>query len=155
MCFYFSHLTCTFHFNCCLNKIFVIVIVIVIVKHDIKRTWAVIDETLHRKKRESPSHIFFHNGKSLKDSQEIAKAFNEYFISIGPSLTNIIKGNNHYIKYLKYPTVSGLKLEPIVESKTRKLIEHLKNKTGTGIYGVSNKLIKIAVNELVLYCIVL
>ena len=29
MCFYFSHLTCTFHFNCCLNKIFVIVIVIV------------------------------------------------------------------------------------------------------------------------------
>ena len=31
MCFYFSHLTCTFHFNCCLNKIFVIVIIIVIV----------------------------------------------------------------------------------------------------------------------------
>ena len=30
MWFYFSHLTCTFHFNCCLNKIFVIVIVIVI-----------------------------------------------------------------------------------------------------------------------------
>ena len=30
-------------------------------KHDIKRTWAVIDETLHRKKRGSPSHIFFHN----------------------------------------------------------------------------------------------
>ena len=29
ICFYFSHLTCTFHFNCCLNKIFVIVIVIV------------------------------------------------------------------------------------------------------------------------------
>ena len=26
MCFYFSLLTCTFHFNCCLNKIFVIVI---------------------------------------------------------------------------------------------------------------------------------
>ena len=25
MYFYFSHLTCTFHFNCCLNKIFVIV----------------------------------------------------------------------------------------------------------------------------------
>ena len=70
-------------------------------KHDIKRTWAVIDETLHRKKRESPSHIFFHNGKSLKDSQEIANAFNEYFISIGPSLANTIKGNDHYSKYLK------------------------------------------------------
>ena len=36
MCFYFSHLTCTFHFNCCLNKIFVIVIVIVIVTVRVK-----------------------------------------------------------------------------------------------------------------------
>ena len=118
-------------------------------KHDIKRTWAIIDETLHRKKREPPSHIFFHNGKSLKDSQEIANAFNEYFISIGPSLANTIKGNDHYSKYLKYPTVSRLKLEPIDESKTRKLIEHLKNKTTTRIDGISNKLIKNAVNELV------
>ena len=40
-------------------------------------------------------------------------------------------------------------LEPIDESKTRKLIEHLKNKPSTGIDGISNKLVKIAVNELV------
>ena len=38
MCFYFSHLTCTFHFNCCLNKIFVIVIVIVINYHTLSLT---------------------------------------------------------------------------------------------------------------------
>ena len=69
--------------------------------------------------------------------------------SIGPSLANAIKGNDHYSNYLKYPTVSRLKLEPIDESKTRKWIEHLKNKTSTGIDGVSHKLIKIAVNELV------
>ena len=31
MCFYFSHLTCTFHFNCCLNKIFVIVIFVIVI----------------------------------------------------------------------------------------------------------------------------
>ena len=60
-------------------------------KHDIKQTWAVIDETLHRKKKESHLHIFFHNGKSLKDSQEIADASNEYFIGIGPCLENAIK----------------------------------------------------------------
>ena len=64
-------------------------------------------------------------------------------------MVNTIKGNDHYSKYLKYPTVSRLKLEPIDESKTRKLIEHLKNKISTGIDGISNKLIKTAVNELV------
>ena len=117
--------------------------------HQYTRKTNAINETLHRKKRESPSHIFFHNGKSLKDSQEMANAFNEYFISTGPSLANTIKGNNHYSKYLKYPTVSRLKLEPIDESKTRKLIDHLKNKTSTGIDGISNKLINTAVNELV------
>ena len=119
----------------------------------------IIDETLHRKKRESPSHIFFHNGKSLKDSQEIANAFNEYFIIVlvrvwqivaNSAMTSEIQehgvftyitnmGNNHYSKYLKYPTVSRLKLEPIDESKTKKLIEHLKNKTSTKIDGISNK----------------
>ena len=64
-------------------------------------------------------------------------------------MANAIKGNNHYSKYLKYRTVIRLKLEPIDEFKTRKWIEHLKNKTSTGIDGTSNKLIKIAVNELV------
>ena len=64
-------------------------------------------------------------------------------------MANTIKGSNHYSKYLKYSTVSRIKLEPIDESKTRNLIEHLKNKTSTGIVGISNKLIKIAVNELV------
>ena len=46
-------------------------------------------------------------------------------------------------------TVGRLMLEPIDESKTRKLIEHFKNKTSTGIDGILNKLTKIAVNELV------
>ena len=74
-------------------------------------------------------------------------AFNKYFIGIGPSLGYAIKGNNHYSKYLKYLTVCRLKVEPIDESKTKKLMEHLKNKTSTGIDGISNKLIKIAVND--------
>ena len=67
-------------------------------KNDIKRTWAVIDETLHRKEWESLSDICFHNGNSLKDSQEIANAFNEYFISIGPGLANDTT-NSEYLQY--------------------------------------------------------
>ena len=54
-------------------------------KHDIKRTWSIINESLHRKT--ISSRIFYHNGKTLEDPSEIANAFNEYFISIGPSIS--------------------------------------------------------------------
>ena len=65
-------------------------------KHDIKRIWSIINESLHRKKKTISSHIFYHNGKTLEDPSEIANAFNEYFISIGPSLANTIDKNNNF-----------------------------------------------------------
>ena len=62
-------------------------------KHDIKRTWSIINE--------SSSRIFYHNGKTVEDPSEITNAFNEYFISIGPSLANKIDKNNNFRRYLR------------------------------------------------------
>ena len=118
-------------------------------KHDIKQTWSVIDETLRRKKKEPLSPTFLHNGRTLNDPQEIANAFNIYFISIGPKLATQINANHHFIAYLDNPSDRRLKLESIDEATTRKLMEHLKNKTSTGVDGISNKLKKISINELV------
>ena len=97
-------------------------------KHDIKRTWSIINESLHRKKKTISSRLFYHNGKTLEDPSEIANAFNEYFISIGPSLSNTIDKNNNFRKYLRNASVSRLYFEPITEHKTMKIIENLKNK---------------------------
>ena len=118
-------------------------------KHDIKRTWAVINESLHRKNKSISSRMFSHNGKTLEDPSEIANAFNEYFISIGPSLANQMDKNNNFRKYLRNPSESCLHFEPITEHKTMRIIENLKNKTSTGIDGLSNQLIKMAKNVLV------
>ena len=51
-------------------------------KHDIKRIWSIINESLHRKKKTISSRTFYHNGKTLEDPSEIANVFNEYFISV-------------------------------------------------------------------------
>ena len=118
-------------------------------KHDIKRTWSVINESLHRKNKSISSRMFSHNGKTLEDPSEIANAFNEYFISIGPSLANQMDKNNNFRKYLRNPSESRLHFEPITEHKTMRIIENLKNKTSTGIDGLSNQLIKMAKNVLV------
>ena len=118
-------------------------------KHDIKRTWSVINESLHRKNKSISSRMFSHNGKTLEDPSEIANAFNEYFISIGPFLANQMDKNNNFRKYLRNPSESRLHFEPITEHKTMRIIENLKNKTSTGIDRLSNQLIKMAKNVLV------
>ena len=93
--------------------------------------------------------MFSHNGKTLEDPSKIANAFNEYFISIGPSLANQMDKNNNFRKYLRNPSESRLHFEPITEHKTMRIIENPKNKTSTGIDGLSNQLIKMAKNVLV------
>ena len=58
-------------------------------KNDMKKTWAtIIDETLNRKRKstEYPAE-FFYNSRTIRDSRDIANSFNEYFSSIGPSLS--------------------------------------------------------------------
>ena len=91
-------------------------------------TWSVIDVTLRPKKMETLSQTFLHNGKTLNDPQEIANAFNTYFIRIGPKLATKINANHHFTAYLDDPSGRRLKLELIEEATTRKLIEHLKIK---------------------------
>ena len=95
-------------------------------KYNIKQTWSTIIETLHRKKKKSLPSVFSHNGKMLRDSVEIAKSFNQYFIDIGPSLANRIDSNRHFRDYLRTPSVNQLALRSIDENKISQVIEHLK-----------------------------
>ena len=68
---------------------------------------------------------------------------------VGPSLANQIDKNNNCRKYLRNASESRLHFEPITEHKTMKIIENLKNKTRTGIDGISNQWLKSAKNVLV------
>ena len=119
------------------------------IKYDIKQTWSVINETLHRKKKKSLPSVFSHYGKMLRDSVEIANSFNQYFIDIGRSLANRIDSNRHFRDYLRTPSVNQLVLRSIDENKISQVIEHLKNKSSSGVDAISNNLIKMARCELV------
>ena len=49
-----------------------------------KKTWRTINETLNRNKKGSNvTSLFYHNGKTLSNLEEIANAFNVYFANIG------------------------------------------------------------------------
>ena len=76
----------------------------------------------------------------LRDSVEIANLFNQYFIDVGPSLANRIDSNRHFRDYLRIPSVNQLTLRSIDENKISQVIEHLKNKSSSGVDGIFNNL---------------
>ena len=91
-------------------------------KNNIKQTWKVIKETLHKNKFAKLSQIFCHLGKVIENPQDIANAFNTYFIIIGPSIAEQIHSRGSHKTYLKASHSSTLTLANVDEGL------HLKTK---------------------------
>ena len=118
-----------------------------------KKTWGTIDETLNRKQKstEYPAE-FFYNNRTIRDSKDIANSFNEYFSSIGPSLSENIDVSGQdksYNGYLTNPVNSQFSFTPVSENEILKIIKSLKNKKSYGIDGISNVLLKSISNEII------
>ena len=116
-------------------------------KHDMKKTWAVISETLNKnKKRKDEPLTFKCNGRDLSDDIEIANEFNRFFANIGENLaSNMEQFDNHelsYKTYLQTPHAQNCRFELIDENATIKAIDYIDNKPSSGHDGISNVLLK-------------
>ena len=116
-------------------------------KNNIKQTWKVIKETLHKNNFAKISKKFRQNGKIIDNPQEIADAFNLYFINIGP-IAEQINSNRSHRDYLTKSCNSTLSLTNINENYVASLIDCLKNKESSIIDRLSNKHPKAAKNLL-------
>ena len=115
-------------------------------KNNIKQTWKVIKETLHKNKFAKISQRFCHLGKIIDNPQDIANAFNTYFINIGPSIAEQIHSRGSHKTYLKASHSSTLTLANIDDGYVASLIDRLKNKESSGTDKLSSKHIKVAKN---------
>ena len=81
---------------------------------NMKKTWRTINETLNRNKKGSNvTSLFYHNGKTLSNLEEIANAFNVYFANIGEKLASEIGENiNNNADYTNY-----ISMLPSVETR--------------------------------------
>ena len=116
-------------------------------KHDMKKTWAVISETLNKnKKRKDEPLTFKCNGRDLSDDIEIANEFNRFFANIGENLaSNMEQFDNHklsYKTYLQTPHAQNCRFDLIDENATIKAIDYIDNKPSSGHDGISNVLLK-------------
>ena len=59
-------------------------------KHDLKRKWSILKEVINSKKKVSYPKQFKLNKTLCDNKQDIANAFNQYFVNIGANLANAI-----------------------------------------------------------------
>ena len=84
------------------------------------------------------------NGKIINDDQEIANAFNDFFINIGPTLSEAITEpvNKSYTDFLKEKIQSKFHFETVDSNQVSTIISKLKSKSSSGHDGISAFLLK-------------
>ena len=80
----------------------------------------------------------------VRDTDEIANHFNDYFINISRTLLQQIQPTHSFDHYLNENAASRLQFHPVNKEYISKLTDKLKNKASYGHDNISNKLIKSA-----------
>ena len=111
-----------------------------------KNTWKNINDTLSRnKKTNDMPEVFYHNGETLTDPTKIANSFNTYFANIGSELASKINIDNtgmSHRSYLNNPTDFICTFKMVTSDNVLLLINNMKNKSSSGVDGISNKILK-------------
>ena len=116
-------------------------------KNNIKQTWKVIKESLHKNKFAKISQRFCYLGKIIDNPQDIANAFNTFFINIGPSIAEQIQSRGSHKTYLKASHSSTLNLANIDEGYIASLIDSL-NKHIKAAKNVTAKPLTLMINQM-------
>ena len=116
-------------------------------ENGVKEAWKVVNNTTKPKEEESKMQINV-EGRMTSDDQEIANAFNAFYIDKVQKLSDGIDKQKavHPTAYLEEENrdanVPKLVFKPVQETFVRKLIKELKSKTSFGRDGISAELLK-------------
>ena len=80
----------------------------------------------------------------------MAKAFNDFFVNLGPNLAKKIPDSEtEFHTFLKSRNSQSLFFAPVVEEEIKDIINNLNNKKSSGYDGVTNFLLKHIINEII------
>jgi hypothetical protein len=112
-------------------------------KANVQQIWKVYSELLGRKQTKShkiPKLVI--NGTPISGDQNIANAFNDYFVTIGKNLADGFPTNNNYKNYLTGQYANNMFITPVTEEELLKLINNLSLNKAPGIDGISSNILK-------------
>ena len=116
-----------------------------IVKHDLKKTWAIISGTLNKNSRSLLPETMTINGTTCHDKQVIADNFNRFFDSIGEmNETNTVEHmDSSYKDYLTNQIDSSFAFRLIDNRCTLKMIKDIKMSMSNGLDGILSESVTI------------
>ena len=115
-------------------------------QNDVKKTWALIKQTVQQKKKQELPTEFIWNDRIITDFEEIANKFNTYFINIGQSLSEQIHATRFSDEYLSNSTNTFFNFSEVNEECIDSITKNMKSKSRTGydnIYKIQDTRYKI------------
>ncbi len=112
-----------------------------------KESWRTINELLNKKPKTSEVKELDINGQLITDDDKIADAFNQYFSTIGSTLSDKITGNcTDPMNFVTPLDGSILNFTSITLQETIGALNEIKTKKSPGLDGISIRLLKDASN---------
>ena len=119
-------------------------------KHDMKKTWGVISETLNRKVKNSVPETMTSNGQDCSNREIIVEHFNTLFATIGEKNKHNIHTHegSHFSNYLTDDIKCKFAFHLIDNNAIIRIIKHTKISTSKGHDGISSELLKLITNDI-------
>jgi len=112
-------------------------------KHDIRNTWKTIKNAMNKPGHVSNISQVKWGDASSSDPAGMATIFNNFFSSIGKTLSqNIPLSNNHFSEFLDVRNPKTILLAPTYREEILKIVSNLKDKKSPGHDGIDNHLLK-------------
>ena len=121
------------------------------VEGNLNASWNVINKLINKDKPHNNIENLKIDNKEITQPAEIAQAFNHFFTNIGPDLASKISSDNkHFTDYLSEPNENTMCLIPTNQHEILKIVKALKSKKSTGYDGISTKLLKQIIRNIVI-----
>ena len=118
-------------------------------QNDLKKTWAIISETLHKNKRSLIPEIMLINNVDFSDKQTIVDEFNKLFTSSLEANLNVVHHHSqNYTDYFNRNVLSNFEFHEINDDITKKIIHELKSSRSSGHDGLNSELLKLISNDI-------
>ena len=120
-------------------------------KHDMKKTWSIISETLSRNKQNhSLPETMTINGQDCSNTQVIAEHFNTFFATSGAQNEAHIRTHqgSHFRDYLTRHTEARFAFHEIHNYETIRIIKNIKLSSSNGHDGISSELLKLISDDI-------
>ena len=119
-------------------------------KHDMKKTWGVISETLNRKVKNSVPETMTINGQDCSNKEIIVEEFNNFLATVGEKIEQNIRKHvgSHYRNYLTNDIRCNFAFHLIDNNDTMRIIKNTKILTSKGHDGISSELLKLITNDI-------